>query len=167
MSIFICTIHTHANVDIAQEPEPDYETTRVGYVGCIDPYGMEGLVVLRANSGREFHVRAFSGEVAKYITHVIEEADGVEAPDIPSIYGMVSEICEINEIALVKVKIYESGRVLRASLYMTGKKDIVLKNHRASDAITLATLYKIPILVRSSLLRDHDEAVRETSSDSP
>ena len=40
-------------------------------------------------------------------------------------------------LILVKVKIYESGDVLRANLYFTGKKDLVLRNYRASDAMAL------------------------------
>ena len=43
------------------------------------------------------------------------------------------EICEENELVLVKVKIYESGEVLRANLYFTGKKDMVLRNYRAQE----------------------------------
>jgi len=56
------------------------------------------------------------------------------------------------------VKIYESGEVLRANLYFTGKKDLVLKNYRASDAMALASFYKIPILVRKNLLKETMEA---------
>jgi len=67
---------------------------------------------------------------------------------------MIEEICEENELILVKVKIYESGAVLRANLYFTGKKDLVLKNYRASDAMALASYYTIPILVRKNLLKE-------------
>jgi hypothetical protein len=67
---------------------------------------------------------------------------------------MLEEICEENETVLVKVKIYESGAALRANLYFTGKKEMVLRNYRASDAVALATYYKIPILVRNNLLRE-------------
>jgi hypothetical protein len=56
------------------------------------------------------------------------------------------------------VKIYESGEVLRANLYFTGKKDLVLRNYRASDGLALATFYKIPILVRKTLLKEKMEA---------
>ena len=71
---------------------------------------------------------------------------------------MVEEICEENELILVKVKIYESCEVLRANLYFTGKKDLVLRNYRASDGLALATFYKIPILVRKNLLKEKMEA---------
>jgi hypothetical protein len=46
------------------------------------------------------------------------------------------------------------GEALRANLYFTGKKDLVLRNYRASDAVALAVFYKIPILVRASMLRE-------------
>ncbi len=49
---------------------------------------------------------------------------------------------------------YESGEALRANLYFTGKKELVLRNYRASDAVALAAFYKIPILVRTNLLRE-------------
>jgi bifunctional DNase/RNase len=71
---------------------------------------------------------------------------------------MIEEICEENELILVKVKIYESGEVLRANLYFTGKKDLVLRNYRASDAMALASYYAIPILVRKNLLKEAMEA---------
>ena len=64
------------------------------------------------------------------------------------------EKTEENGIFLVKVKIYESGEALRANLYFTGKKDMVLRNYRASDAVALAVYYKIPILVRNNLLQE-------------
>ena len=99
-------------------------------------------------------MRAFSGEVARHISSFIEEKQN----SVPTIYKMVEEICEENELVLVKVKIYESGEVLRANLYLTGKKDIVLKNYRASDGLALATFYKIPILVRKNLLKEKMEA---------
>jgi len=76
---------------------------------------------------------------------------------VPTIYKMLEEICEQNEIMLVKVKVYESGQVLRANLYFTGKKDLVLRNYRASDAMALATYYNIPILVRKNLLKEKME----------
>ena len=85
------------------------------------------------------------------ISQVLERPEG---EPIPSIYRMIEEICEQNELILVKVKIYESGEVLRANLYFTGKKDIVLRNYRASDAMALGAFYNIPILVRKNLLKE-------------
>ena len=71
---------------------------------------------------------------------------------------MIEDICEHNDLLLVKVKIYESGEVLRANLYFSGKKDLVLRNYRASDAMALAAYYTIPILVRKNLLKETMEA---------
>ena len=99
-------------------------------------------------------MRAFSGEVAKHI----QSFDETESEQAPSIYRMIEEICEQNELTLVKVKIYDSGDVLRANLYFTGKKDLVLRNQRASDAMALGAYYKIPILVRKKLLKEKLEA---------
>jgi bifunctional DNase/RNase len=48
--------------------------------------------------------------------------------------------------------------VLRANLYFSGKKDLVLRNYRASDAMALAAYYTIPILVRKNLLKETMEA---------
>lgn len=140
------------NIDQAQDP--DYESVKIDYVGFVDPYAVEGMVVLKTSEGKEFHMRAFSGEVAKHISSFSETSED----SIPSIYKMIEEICEQNEQVLVKVKIYESGEVLRANLYFTGKKDIVLRNYRTSDAVALGAFYKIPILVRKNLLKASMEA---------
>ena len=141
-------------MNIDQEQEPDYDSVTIDYVGFVDPYAVEGMVVLKADNGKEFHMRAFSGEVAKHISSFGES----EGESTPSIYKMIEEICEQNEQVLVKVKIYESGKVLRANLYFTGKKDLVLRNYRASDAMALAAYYNIPILVRKNLLNESMEA---------
>ncbi len=141
-------------MNIDQAPEPDYDSVKIDYVGFVDPYAVEGMVVLKADNGKEFHMRAFSGEVAKHITSFGD----TEGEPAPSIYRMIEEICEQNELTLVKVKIYDSGDVLRANLYFTGKKDLVLRNQRASDAMALGAYYKIPILVRKKLLKEQMEA---------
>jgi hypothetical protein len=140
-------------MNIDQAPEPDYDSVKIDYVGFVDPYAVEGMVVMKADNGKEFHMRAFSGEVAKHISSFDDEGE-----QAPSIYRMIEEICEQNELTLVKVKIYGSGDVLRANLYFTGKKDLVLRNHRASDAMALAAYYKIPLLVRKKLLKERMEA---------
>lgn len=137
-------------MEINQAQEPDYESVKIDYVGFVDPYAVEGLLILKSDDGKEFHMRAFSGEVAKHISVFTENNNDT----IPSIYKMVEEICEENELVLVKVKIYESGTVLRANLYLTGKKDIILRNYRASDALALSAFYNIPILVRKNLLKE-------------
>ncbi len=134
---------------IDDSQERDYEVVKITNVGFVDEYGIEGLVLLKSDDGREFHMHSFSGEVARHISSFLSENESV-----PTIYKMLEEICEQNETVLVKVKIYQSGEALRANLYFTGKKELVLRNYRASDAVALATFYKIPILVRTSLLRE-------------
>ncbi|MBS3925100.1 MAG: bifunctional nuclease family protein [Nitrosarchaeum sp.] len=141
-------------MEIDQAQEPDYESVKIDYVGFVDPYAVEGMLVLKGDDDKEFHMRAFSGEVARHISSFVDST----AESVPSVYKMVEEICEVNELILVKVKIYESGEVLRANLYFTGKKDLVLRNYRASDAMALGALYNIPILVRKNLLKEHMEA---------
>ena len=130
--------------------EEDYESVKISNLGYVDPYGQEGLLILKSDNGKEFHMRAFSGEVSRHIASFMEG----EPESVPTIYKMLEEICEQNELVLVKIKVYESGDALRANLYLTGKKELVLRNYRASDAIALAMYYKIPILVRKSLFKD-------------
>ena len=129
--------------------EEDYEIVKITHIGFVDAYGVEGLLLLRADDGKEFHMNAFSGEVARHISNFHSDDQSV-----PTIYKMLEEICEENEIFLVKIKIYESGQALRANLYFTGKTDLILRNYRASDAIALAVFYKIPILIRKNLLQE-------------
>ena len=137
------------DLKINDTQEVDYDIVKITHIGFVDEYGIEGLLLLKSDDGKEFHMHAFSGEVAKHISafHSGEQS-------VPTIYKMLEEICEENEIFLVKVKIYESGQALRANLYFTGKTDLVLRNYRASDAIALAVFYKIPILVRKNLLQE-------------
>ena len=99
-------------IDDAQEE--DYDIVKITHIGFVDEYGIEGLLLLKSDDGKEFHMHAFSGEVAKHISafHSGEQS-------VPTIYKMLEEICEENEIFLVKVKIYESGQALRACLLYT------------------------------------------------
>ena len=137
--------------------DPDYEVVTISNLGFVDPYGNEGLVILASSDKKEFHMRAFSGEVSRHIASFIDW----DHDSVPTIYKMLEDICDANELVLVKVKIYESGEALRANLYLTGKKDLVLRNYRASDAVALAMYYNIPIMVRKSMLRDPiEEATR-------
>jgi bifunctional DNase/RNase len=129
------------------EIDTDYETVKVDKIGIID--SVTGAVLLK-DEKVEFVMSGFSSEVANIISNLV---DG-KRDDPPTIYRLVEQICEENEIFLVKVKIYESGGIFRANLYFTGKKDMVFRNFRASDAIALATYYNIPILVRKSMLKD-------------
>ena len=152
---FICNEWLReSNVKINEVQDSDYADTKITYVGFVDPYGVEGILILRSDDGKEFHMRAFSGEVARHITNFI---DG-HRDSIPTIYNMIEEIAELNELLMVKIKVYESGSVLRANLYFTGKTELVMRNYRASDAIALASFYNVPILVRKSLLKEKMEA---------
>ena len=135
---------------IDESQDLDYDVVRITNLGFVDPYGNEGLVVFKSDNNKEFHMRAFSGEVSR---HIASFMDG-DHDSVPTIYKMLEDICEQNEQVLVKVKIYDSGDSLRANLYLTGKKDLVLRNYRASDAVALAVYYNIPILVRKTLLQD-------------
>jgi len=141
-------------VKINEVQDSDYEDAKITYVGFVDSYGVEGILILRSDDGKEFHMRAFSGEVARHITNFIEG----HRDSIPTIYNMIEEVAEVNELLLVKIKVYESGTVLRANLYFTGKTELVMRNYRASDAVALASFYNVPILVRKSLLKEKMEA---------
>jgi len=128
------------------EIDKDYETLKIDKVGIID--SVTGAVVLKDEKA-EMVMSGFSPEIAGFISNFLEN----RREDPPTIYRLVEQICEENEILLVKVKIYDTGGVFRANLYFTGKKDMVFRNFRASDAIALATYYNIPILVKKSLLK--------------
>src|SRR6185503_10123279 len=42
-------------------------TASISFVGFVDKLGLEGLLTLKSDDGREFPIRAFSGEVARHI----------------------------------------------------------------------------------------------------
>jgi hypothetical protein len=121
-------------------------------VANIDKIGItelgQGAVILKTDDGREFPISAFSPDTAKSISDFREG----KRNEIPSIYNMLEQICENLGLLLVKVRIYDSGQALRANLYFTGKKELILRNYKASDAIALATFYSIPILIKKNLL---------------
>ena len=119
------------------EEDEEYILARISYVGFVDQLGLEGVVVLKSNEGKEFPMRAFSGEVARHISRFQEGDKG----SIPTIYNLVEEIAVMQDLLLVKVHVYQSGSVLRANLYFKSKKgEIVLRNYRASDSIALARI---------------------------
>ena len=130
--------------------DTDYETVKIDQVGILDP--LTGAILFKDETV-EFMMSGFSSEVAGFISGFLEG----KREDPPTIYRLVEQICEENEILLVKVKVYETGGIFRANLYFTGKKDMVFRNFRASDAIALATYYNIPVLVRKSLLKKIQE----------
>jgi len=133
----------------------DYILAKISHVGFVDPYGVEGVVVLKTDEGKEFPMRAFSGEVARHIARFQQGDKG----SIPTIYNLVEEIAEMTELLLIEVRVYQSGSVLRANLHFRSREsELVLRNYRASDCIALAAFYDIPILVRKNLF---EEAVQE------
>jgi bifunctional DNase/RNase len=135
---------------IDQEIDSDYELAKIYGVGLADPLAIQGVVLLKTDDEKEFPISAFSGEVARYISNFLE----AKRDSLPTIYNMIEDICEESELLLVKVKLYQSGNAVRANLYFAGKKDLVLRNYRASDAIALATFYSAPILIRKDLLKE-------------
>ena len=76
--------------------EEDYDIVKITHIGFVDEYGIEGLLLLKADDGKEFHMHAFSGEVAR---HISEFYSGKES--VPTFYNMLEDICEVNEIFLV------------------------------------------------------------------
>lgn len=139
-------IPTKSKLQISDLDE-DSEILTISNIGITD-LGM-GAVILKTSDGKEFPISAFSVDVAKHISDFQEG----KRSEIPSMYNMIEQICEESGLFLVKVRIYDSGEALWANLYFTGKKEIILRNHRASDAIALATFYSIPILIKKSLLQ--------------
>ena len=126
-------------------------------VAVIDKIGItnlgSGAMILKTSGGKEFPISAFTVETAK----IISEFQEGKQTEIPSVYNMVEQICEELGILLVKVRIYNNGNALRANLYFTGKKELILRNYRASDAIALATFYNIPILMKKRMLEQNTQ----------
>ncbi len=131
--------------------DEDSEVVTVDKIG-ISNLG-QGVVILKTDEGTEFPISAFSAETAKNISDFREG----KRNEIPSLYNMLEQICEESDLLLVKVRIFRSGQALRANLYLKGKKELVLRNYRASDAIALAMFYNIPILIRKELIQENLE----------
>ena len=131
--------------------DEEYVPVRISYVGLVDQLGLEGVVVLKSMDGKEFPMRAFSGEVARHISRFQEGDKG----SIPTIYNLVEEIAVMQDLLLTEVHVYQSGSVLRANLYFKTKQgELVLRNYRASDSIALAAYYDIPIKIRKNLFEE-------------
>src|SRR6185312_17344222 len=134
-----------------EEEDEEYIEVKISYVGFADQLGLEGIVILKTFDGKEFPMRAFSGEVARHISR-FQEGD---KNTIPTIYNLVEEIAVMQDLLLMEVRIYMSGSVLRANLYFRGRKDtLILRNYRASDAIALSAYYDVPIKVRKNLFEE-------------
>ena len=127
--------------------DEDSKVVSVDQIG-LGPLG-DGIVILKSDDDLKFPISSFSADTAKSIS----DFKTGNRNEMPSVYNMIENICENSGLILVKVRIYENGKALRANLYFSGKKDLVLRNHRASDAIALATFYSIPILIKKDLLK--------------
>lgn len=137
--------------DIGEE----YILAKIDFVGFVDQWQLEGIVILKTFEGKEFPMRAFSGEVAR---HIARFRDG-DKNSIPTIYNLVEEIAVSRDLLLMEVRVYQSGSVLRANLYFKSRKEnLVLRNYRASDSIALAAYYDVPIKVRKKLF---EEAIQQ------
>lgn len=131
--------------------EDEYIVAKISYVGFADQLGLEGIVILKTFDGKEFPMRAFSGEVARHISRF---QDG-DKNTIPTIYNLVEELAVTQDLLLLEVRVYQSGSVLRANLYFKSRKEnFIMRNYRASDAIALAAYYDIPIRVRKNLFEE-------------
>lgn len=134
-----------------EDDDVDYILAKISYVGFADQLGLEGIVILKTFEGKEFPMRAFSGEVARHISRF----QGGDKNTIPTVYNLVEEIAVTQDLLLIEVRVYQSGSVLRANLHFKSRRDnLVLRNYRASDAIALAAYYDIPIKVRKSLFEE-------------
>jgi hypothetical protein len=127
--------------------DEDSEVINIDKIG-ITEFG-QGAIIFKTDEGKEFPISAFSPDTAK----IISGLRGGKRSEMQSAYNMLEQICENSGLLLVKVRIYDSGQALRANLYFTGKKELILRNYKASDAIALATLYSIPILIKKNLLK--------------
>ncbi len=133
------------------DSQDEFIPVDISYVGFIDQFGLEGMVVLKNLQGDEFPIRAFSGEVAKHISRF---RDG-DKTTIPTIYNLIEEISVLQDLLLIEVRIYRTGSVLRSNLYFKTRKDVItLTNYRASDSIALAAFFDVPIKIRRELFEE-------------
>ncbi len=131
--------------------DDEYIAANISYVGFVDQIGLEGILILKTRYGKEFPMRAFSGEVAR---HILRFQEG-DKTTIPTIYNLVEEISTMQDLLLLEVRIYRNGSVLRANLYFKTRKDILIfRNYRASDAIALACYFDVTIKVRKALFEE-------------
>jgi bifunctional DNase/RNase len=127
----------------------DYVLVEVSEVGFADEDGLEGLVLLKAQTGGSFTMRAFSGETAMHMSRF----DKGDRSSIPSVFNMIEEFAEKVGLHLAGVEVYPSGSVLRSDLQFVGRgSEMLLRGYRASDAIAIALFYDAPILLHRTLL---------------
>ncbi len=134
---------------MAETKVTDFVVVKVAEVGFADEDGLEGLVLLKAQTDESFTMRAFSGETAMHMSRF----DKGDRSSIPSVYNMIEEFAEKEGLHLAGIEVYPSGSVLRSDLQFVGRgKEMLLRGYRASDAIAIALFYDAPILLHRSLL---------------
>ncbi|MDG7021775.1 MAG: hypothetical protein JRN07_00050 [Nitrososphaerota archaeon] len=134
---------------MAEAKVSEFVAVKVSEVGFADEDGLEGLVLLKAQTEGTFTMRAFSGETAMHMSR-FEKGD---RSSILSVYNMIEEFAEKQGLHLAGVEVYPSGSALRSDLQFVGKgKEMLLRGYRASDAIAIALFYDAPILLHRSLL---------------
>ena len=134
---------------MAETKVSEFVVVKVAEVGFADEDGLEGLVLLKAQTDGTFTMRAFSGETAMHMSRF----DKGDRSSIPSVYNMIEEFAEKEGLHLAGIEVYPSGSVLRSDLQFVGRgKEMLLRGYRASDAIAIALFYDAPILLHRSLL---------------
>jgi len=134
---------------MAETKVTDFVLVKVAEVGFADEDGLEGLVLLKAQTDGTFTMRAFSGETAMHMSR-FEKGD---RSSIPSVYNMIEQFAEKDGLHLAGIEVFPSGSVLRSDLQFVGRgKEMLLRGYRASDAIAIALFYDAPILLHRSLL---------------
>ena len=88
-----------------EDSDEGYIQAKISYVGFADQLGLEGIVILKTFEGKEFPMRAFSGEVARHISRF----QGGDKNMIPTIYNLVEEIAVTQDLLLIEVRVYQSG----------------------------------------------------------
>jgi len=68
----------------------DFVPVKVAEVGFADEDGLEGLVLLKAQTDETFTMRAFSGETAMHMSRF----DKGDRSSIPSVYNIIEEFAE-------------------------------------------------------------------------
>ena len=126
-------------------------TASISYHGYVQKLGLEALLTMKSDDGREFPIRAFSGEVAR---HILRFKEG-DKSTIPTIYNLIEDISSLQDLLLIEIRIYRNGPVLRSNLYFKTRKEVItLRNYRASDSIALAAFFDVPIKVRKNLFEE-------------
>ena len=108
----------------------DFVRVKVTEIGFADENGQEGLIWLKSGDGKQFVMRAFSGEVAMHMQRFMRG----DRSSIPSVFNIIEELAERAGVHLGGVEVYPSGDVLRSDMQFLGKgKEALLRGYRASD----------------------------------